>query len=155
MGKKRRGVSRGMVQVPNCPICGHGREDCLDREHLLRQKEQEAGLCYLKCKLEGMKDPVVMILDIRDRVAGDIGERLAGKEACERLRGNWRGRGIPTVIATGPRDDVRGILMHLGRTTALALRSPPPEGRYWAVVVAAGGNLLAAAEVPPAPADLN
>ena len=127
-----------------------GREE---RAHLLKFNIERIEQGYLQAVAAGEERPVMLVVDLRDKMGFDLASHLDPKHA-EQVRDACNQRGvIPTAImATSLPTAVKviGFMTDSGRDT---LRRPLPEGRFWVVSISAGGNSYAMLRIPDVPSD--
>ena len=123
-----------------------------DRAHLLKFNIEKIEQGYLQAVAAGEERPVILVIDLRDKMGFDLASRLDPKQA-EQVRDECNRRGvIPTaLLATSLPTAIKviGFMTETGRET---LQRPLPEGRFWAVSISAGGNSYAMLPIPDAPA---
>jgi hypothetical protein len=124
-----------------------------DRAHLLKFNIEKIEQGYLQAVAAGEKRPVILVIDLRDKMGFDLASRLDPQQT-EQVRDECNRRGvIPTAImATSLPTAVKviGFMTESGRET---LQRPLPEGRFWAVSISAGGNSYAMLRIPDVPSD--
>ncbi|MCY2990981.1 MAG: hypothetical protein NTY19_24360 [Planctomycetota bacterium] len=123
-----------------------------DRAHLLKFNVEKIEQGYLQAVAAGEERPVMLVVDLRDKMGFDLASRLDPKHS-EQVRDECNQRGvIPTAImATSLPTAVKviGFMTDSGRDT---LRRPLPEGRFWVVSISMGGNSYGMLRIPDSPA---
>ena len=121
------------------------------RAHLLKFNVEKIEQAYLQAIKAGEERPVILIIDLRDKMGFELASRLESKKT-KQVREECNKRDvIPTaLIATSLPVAVKviGSMTPAGRET---LQKPLPEGRFWVVSISAGGNSYAAMRIPVAP----
>jgi hypothetical protein len=118
----------------------------LDRRHLLEINVGEAVTAYADAVRNGHRDPVVLILDVRDPAAESAALPLVGRAALDDFRRRMEAQGLIPTLAVGlPYGAARDSLPPELR----AALDPPHPGTFRAVVIAAGGSLFARMQIPP------
>ena len=123
----------------------------LERAHLLKFNIEKIEQGYLQAVAAGEERPVILVIDLRDRMGFDLASRLDAKQT-EQVRDECNRRGvIPTAImATSLPTAVKviGFMTPSGRET---LQRPLPDGKFWVVGISAGGNSYGMLRIPDAP----
>jgi hypothetical protein len=124
-----------------------------ERAHLLQFNIERIEQGYLQAVKAGEERPVILIIDLRDKMGFELASRL-GPEETIRVRDECNERDvIPTaILATSLPMAVKAIGM-MTPTGSETLQTPLPAGRFWVVSIAAGGNSYAAMRIPQAPAE--
>lgn len=116
------------------------QDERLDRQHLLNYNRADAIRFYANGKAEGMQDPVVLVMDLRDKLAYGIQSLLMDRAEVDRHIAEYLAVPcIPTVTVALP---IRGALKLLSSVSASSRRvmeTPPPPGSFLAVVIAGEG----------------
>jgi len=127
-----------------------GREE---RAHLLRFNIEKIEQGYLQAVAAGEERPVILVIDLRDKMGFDLASRLDPQQA-EQVRDDCNRRGvIPTaLLATSLPTAIKviGFMTETGRET---LQRPLPDGKFWVVGISAGGNSYGMLSIPDAPAE--
>ena len=125
-----------------------GREE---RVHLLKFNIEKIEQGYLQAVEAGEERPVILVIDLRDKLGFDLASRVDANQA-EQVRDECNRRGvIPTaILATSLPTAVKviGFMTTSGRET---LQRPLPEGKFWVVGISAGGNSYGMLSIPDAP----
>ncbi|MGO8748979.1 MAG: hypothetical protein ACLQNE_23695 [Thermoguttaceae bacterium] len=123
-----------------------------DRAQLLKFNVEKIEQGYLQAVQAGEKQPMMLVVDLRDKMGFDLASRL-DPEKTAKVRDEYNRRAvIPTaILATSLPVAVKviGFMTASGRET---LQRPLPEGRFWVVSISGGGNSYAMMRIPKAPA---
>jgi hypothetical protein len=94
-----------------------------------------------------MANPVIFVVDTRDKVGEALVTAHIGKSACDKFTKQVKGA-VPTFFLAVELNVAKKKLALIapGAREALSRRLPP--GAFWVVVVANGGNTYAALRVP-------
>ena len=124
-----------------------------ERAHLLKFNIEKIEQGYLQAVAAGEERPVILVIDLRDKMGFDLASRL-DPEQTEQVRDDCNRRGvIPTaLVATSLPTAIKviGFMTETGRET---LQRPLPEGKFWVVGISAGGNSYAMLSIPEAPSN--
>jgi hypothetical protein len=122
-----------------------------ERAHLLKFNIERIEQGYLQAVEAGEERPVMLVVDLRDKLGFDLASRLDPK-TTEQVRDDCNRRGvIPTaILATSLPTAVKviGFMTPSGRETLLR---PLPEGMFWVVSISAEGNSYGMLRIPDAP----
>jgi hypothetical protein len=122
------------------------------RGHLVKFNIEKIEQGYLQAVKAGEQRPVMLIIDLRDKMGFELASRLA-PENVKKVRDECNKRDvIPTaILATSLPMAVKviGFMTPSGRET---LQRPLPEGKFWVVSISAGGNSYGVLSIPEAPA---
>jgi hypothetical protein len=125
----------------------------LERAHLLKFNIEKIEQGYLQAVEAGEERPVILVIDLRDKLGFDLASRVDPDQA-EQVRDECNRRGvIPTaIVATSLPTAVKviGFMTTSGRET---LQRPLPEGKFWVVGISAGGNSYAMLSITDAPVE--
>ncbi len=120
--------------------------------HLLKFNVEKIEQGYLQAVQAGAERPVMLVIDLRDKMGLDLASRLDPTNTAK-VKDDCNKRGvIPTaILATSLPMAVKviGFMTPTGRET---LQRPLPEGRFWVVSISGGGNSYAMMRIPAAPA---
>jgi hypothetical protein len=123
-----------------------------ERAHLVKFNIEKIEQGYLQAVQAGEERPVMLIIDLRDKMAFELASHL-DPENVKKVRDECNERDvIPTaILATSLPTAVKviGFMTPSGRET---LRRPLPEGMFWVVSISAGGNSYGMLPIPEAPA---
>jgi hypothetical protein len=126
-----------------------------ERAHLLKFNIEKIEQGYLQAVQAGEERPVILVVDLRDRMGFELASRLDPKNTeCVRDECNRRDV-IPTaILATSLPTAVKviGFMTPTGRETLLR---PLPEEMFWVVCISAGGNSYAMLRIPDAPGPID
>ncbi len=122
-----------------------------ERAHLVKFNIEKIEQGYLQAVEAGEERPVMLIIDLRDKMGFELASRL-DPENVKKVRDKCNERDvIPTaILATSLPTAVKviGFMTPSGRET---LRRPLPEGMFWVVSIVAGGNSYGMLRIPEAP----
>lgn len=123
------------------------------RRRLLLFNRERIEFAYEKAKANGMEDPVILVLDLRDERARKLAQ-LAGlpKEQAERwCKQCSRHQSVPTQIVAAPRWAVLAVVGRLTPNSPQGILRPCPPATFRVIGIAAGGNAFADFPLPPQP----
>lgn len=144
--KHRKEESRRKAWMKrHVPRSGNEPEYTEFRQHLLEQNETNVALALEQAVQRGEKNPVVFVIDCRDKVGYAIATGCVGEDKVASHIKNISPAGtIPTMTLTIPHTAAVELLKTL-KCSPVALpkfSELPPDGWFHVVVVAAGGNLF-------------
>ncbi len=130
-------------------------EETRRRLDMLVPSTEYAEMSYLKALRQGIKDPVVIIVDPRDAMAQEVVRRSFGDDLARRLlrTSDERFRKTPDVHpamdwAMAP-DEALRVLADLSPNAREGLTEELPPGHFRLVVVGAGGASYICRPLPP------
>lgn len=119
------------------------RSDWRDlHDTLFKQAKERIELAYVKAAKKGMRNPVVLLLDLSDDMARGILESQGGGQMAHDLCAEAEKRGIVPICCVGwPRDATAGLLAEVDGIPNITdrLRETLPASFY--TVLLAGGNI--------------
>jgi hypothetical protein len=129
--------------------CETGRRD---RAYLVKFNIEKIEQGYLQAVKAGEERPVILIIDLRDKMGFDLASRLDPKNV-EKVRDECNKRDvIPTAILATSLPVAVKVIGFMTPSGSETLRRPLPEGRFWVVSISAGGNSYNMVRIPEAPA---
>ena len=121
----------------------------LERQHLLEVNVDGVGQAYRDAVRNGHRDPVVLLLDVRDPAAEAAALALVDRDRLDDFRRAMDAEDlIPTLTVGLPYELARRALP----AAVQAHLDAPSAGHLRVVVIAAGGNLYAWLPIPTGPA---
>ena len=122
---------------------GSGKKAQRHRQRLANRNTTAARAAYWEAKRQGKQDPVVLVLDLNDRIARMCATGLGMSDAQIRdMRAAMKAKAVPTVIGALPRNLAIEFWSESGNGAVGRALMQPQLGRCDVVVVAARGNRL-------------
>jgi hypothetical protein len=123
--------------------------DCISsRKVIFKQATERIELAYEKAVKQGLQNPVVLALDLRDDIARRIADASGRDQRTDAVVAEAERRGVAPLGVWHLPGEVAAKLLADFPDVAAMLREIPQQGAFFAVVVAEKGASLALMPCP-------
>ncbi|MBN1588598.1 MAG: hypothetical protein JW888_03700 [Pirellulales bacterium] len=112
---------------------------------MLLLNQERIEFAYEKAKVDGMDDPMVVVLDLQDERAGRLAQWTGlPRPQIERWQVEYDGHGpAPTRILAAPRWAVLAVVGPMTPNSPEGIVKPNPPGTFRVLAIASGGIAFA------------
>jgi hypothetical protein len=120
------------------------------RRRFAQNSKSSVYRVYAKAIADGVRSPVVLLLDLRDRLACELALSFMTPEALtEKLSTDKRNELAPLLVSPLSAVDAGALIGARSSKAGDLMRKPPVRSRFRLVIVGHGGMTCTSLRIPP------